>query len=342
MKNAPHISVCIPLYDTEPLLAQCLRSVFLQAFDSFDVIVLSDASRGKDEKGRNGKKITKQVFKECKKIRKETGLAEISVRFIEHRQNMGLVEVRRSLLFYAQGKYISYIDSDDVMVPGALKALYEVAENQDADIVQGRSTAGSFNADGQFIPSPRNLYSNITIGSVCDYEIIRKKLHAEIAGVLWAKLYKRALLEKAFESIPHIECNMAEDFLISFFVTFYAKKYVGIENQVYQYRVQSGMSSRRKIDSEKKIRMVCSTASVFSVIAESKELKALEENEVNYVRRFSTHYLKGNIKQLNDNVIPELKTKAHELLCEYWGESFVNRVEEKLNKLKKPAEFYGK
>lgn len=332
MKNAPLISVCIPLYDTESLLAQCLYSVFLQDFNSFEVIVLSDASRGKDEKGRNGKKITKQVFNECKKIRKENDLAEISVRFIEHRQNMGLVEVRRSLMFYAQGKYISYIDSDDVMVPGALKALYEVAENQNADIVQGRSTAGSFTTDGQFIPSPKNLYSNITIDSVCDYEIIRKKLHAEIAGVLWAKLYKRNLLEKAFESIPHIECNMAEDFLISFFVTFYAKKYVGIENQVYQYRVQSGMSSRRKIDSEKKIRMVCSTASVFSVIAESKELKALEENEVNYVRRFSTHYLKDNIKQLNDNVIPELKTKAHELLCEYWGESFVKRVEEKLNK----------
>ena len=64
--------------------------------------------------------------------------------------------------------------------------------------------------------------------------------------------------EKAFESIPHIECNMAEDFLISFFTTFYAEKYVGIENLVYQYRAQSGMSSKRKIDSLKKIRMVCS------------------------------------------------------------------------------------
>ena len=338
MKIVPLISVCIPLYDTEPLLAQCLRSVFLQKFDSFEVIVLSDASRGKDEKGRNGKKITKQVFKECKKIRKETGLAEISVRFIEHRQNMGLVEVRRSLLFYAQGKYISYIDSDDVMVSGALKALYEAAENQNADIVQGRSTAGSFNAEGQFIPASKNLYSNITIGSVCDYEIIRKMIHSEIAGILWAKLYKRALLEKAFVSIPHIECNMSEDFLIAFFVTFYAKKYVGIENQVYQYRVQSGMSSRRKIDSIKKIRMVCSTASVFSVIAESKELKSLEVNEVKYVRGFSIHYLKSNIKQLNDNVIPELKTKAHEILCEYWGESFVNRIEESMKNTKSVEE----
>ena len=329
----PSISVCIPLYGTEPLLAQCLRSVFLQNFDSFEVIVVSDASRGKDEKGRSGKKITKQVYKECRKIRKEKSFADITVRFIEHRENMGLVEVRRSLMFYARGKFISYIDSDDVMVQGSLKALFDAAENQNADIVQGRSTAGQFDADGNFIPADKNIYSNITIGTVCDSDIIKKwLLDGEIAGVLWAKFYKRSLLETAFESIPHIECNMAEDFLISFFTTFYAKKYVGIDNQVYQYRAQSGMSSKRKIDSIKKIRMVCSTASVFATIAESKELKALDENEVNCIRRYSTYYLKDNIKQLQDNVIPELQTTAHALLCDYWGESFVNRVEESLAK----------
>ncbi len=331
MKTIPHISVCIPLYGTEPLLAQCLRSVFLQDFDSFEVIVLSDASRGKDEKGRNGRKITKHVLKECKKIRKEIGLAKISVRFIEHRENMGLVEVRRSLIFYAQGKYISYIDSDDVMVQEALKTLYETAENQRADIVQGRSTAGRFDADGHFIPADKNIYSNITIGSVCGHDIQKNWLtNGSIAGVLWAKLYKRALLEKAFESIPHIECNMAEDFLISFFTTFYAEKYVGIENLVYQYRAQSGMSSKKKIDSLKKIRMVCSTASVFAVISQSEELKTLDENEVNCVRRYSSYYLKDNIKQLQDNVIPELKNTAREILCEYWGESFVNRIEKNM------------
>ena len=258
------------MYGTEPLLAQCLRSVFLQNFDSFEVIVLSDASRGKDEKGRCGKKITKLVYKECRKIRKENGLADIPVRFIEHRENMGLVEVRRSLLFYAQGKYISYVDSDDVMEEGALKAFFAAAETHDADIVQGRSTAGVFKPDGSFVPSQKNIYSNITIGSVCGYDIIKTFLNGGVlSGVLWAKLIKKSLLEKVFEQIPHIECNMTEDFLLFFFISYYAEKYVGIDNPVYRYRVQSGMSSARKIDSIKKIRMVCSTASVFTVIFES-------------------------------------------------------------------------
>ena len=38
------------------------------------------------------------------------------------------------------------------------------------------------------------------------------------------------------------------------------------------------------------------------------------------------------IKQLQDNGIPEHKNTAHEILCEYWGESFVNRVEASMKK----------
>ncbi|EID86259.1 hypothetical protein MSI_02150 [Treponema sp. JC4] len=56
--------------------------------------MLSDASRGKDENGPNGRKITKLTYNECRKIRKTRGLPDINVRFIEHRENMGLVEVR--------------------------------------------------------------------------------------------------------------------------------------------------------------------------------------------------------------------------------------------------------
>ena len=36
VKEPPFISVCLPVYGTEPLLAQCLRSVFLQDFDSLE------------------------------------------------------------------------------------------------------------------------------------------------------------------------------------------------------------------------------------------------------------------------------------------------------------------
>ena len=44
--KTPDISVCIPVYETEEYLEQCLRSVILQDFDSFEIVIVSDASRG--------------------------------------------------------------------------------------------------------------------------------------------------------------------------------------------------------------------------------------------------------------------------------------------------------
>ena len=49
--SAPLISVCIPVYNTEAYLAQCLRSVIAQDFAEFEIVVVNDASCGTDERG---------------------------------------------------------------------------------------------------------------------------------------------------------------------------------------------------------------------------------------------------------------------------------------------------
>ena len=65
--SSPLISVCLPVYETEPYLEACLRSVITQDFDSFEILVLNDASFGRDERGRSAKKIVRAMEKECKK-----------------------------------------------------------------------------------------------------------------------------------------------------------------------------------------------------------------------------------------------------------------------------------
>ena len=121
---APLISVCVPVYDTEPYLERCLRSAAEQDFDSFEIVVVSDASRGKDARGRNAKKIVKQAQKECDRLRKQKRLPRVAFKFVEHSENRGLIEVRRSLCHEASGLYITQLDSDDELESGALSALW--------------------------------------------------------------------------------------------------------------------------------------------------------------------------------------------------------------------------
>ena len=329
----PLITVCIPVYETERFLLQCLESVYKQDFYSFEILIVSDASEGRDQKGRKAKRIVQLAQKECDRFRKANNLSPVKLRFIEHAENRGLIEVRRTLASQARGLYTTQVDSDDVMEAGALAALYNAAVQTGADIVHGTSTAGVFDQEGNFNPTKENRYGKIFYGTILGRDIFHRWLiGGEFTANTWGKLIKREIFLKAYEHIPYTECNMADDVLLFFFIAQYLKKYVGIENKVYRYRVNTGMSSGRKIDTIKKWKMICTTASVFTVISQWIEnnkdtINALQADEVEKVRGMTRYYLLNNLKQMNEVVVPELKDEARALLCEYWGESFVERME---------------
>ncbi|MBR5401065.1 MAG: glycosyltransferase family 2 protein [Treponema sp.] len=326
------ISVCIPVYNTEPFLLQCLRSVITQEYAELEIVIVSDASRGKDEQGRTAKKIVHLAQKECNAFRKSKNLPKLKIKFVEHHENRGILEVRRTLCYEAHGEYICFVDSDDEMEQGALCGFFD--RNRDpADIIQGKTSSGTFDDNGSFIPSQKNRFASITIGQLTGHQIFHEWVtNGNISGMLWGKLIKRELLVKAFDNIPYSECNFAEDYLISFFITQFARYYTGIDNNVYRYRITSGVSSTRKIDTLHKWEMICSTASVFTVISQwlkqNQSQTQITNEEVDYIRRRTTIYLANNLTQMNQTVIPELQTAARQLLCEYWGEHFVQSVEE--------------
>ena len=328
------ISVCIPVYETEPFLAQCLHSVMIQDFESFEVVVVSDASRGRDQKGRSAKKIIRLAQKEGNILRREMGLSPISLRFIEHKENRGLIEVRRSLAYEARGLYITQLDSDDQLEPGALSALY-TESLAGFDIIHGTSTAGIFGPDGSFIPAKENRYGKIFYGEIKGREVFRRWfMDGAFTANTWGKLIKKELWTRAFENIPYTECNMADDVLLFFYISQYAKSYKGIEAKVYRYGVNSGMSSGRKIESMHRWKMICTTASVFTVLSQwcKEHEKDILADEVNHLRLMTRYYLENNIKQMKETVIPELQVQARQLLCDYWGRHFVERVEGEFKK----------
>ena len=330
----PLISVCIPVYNTEPYLLQCLRSVIMQGFSDFEIIIVSDSSPSKDAQGRSAKKIVRLAQKECNAFRKHNKLPKLKIHFVEHRENRGILEVRRTLCYEAHGEYICFVDSDDELEQGALKAL---SLQSGVDIIQGKSTSGTFDDNGNFTPSEKNRFDKITIGELKDHQIFHEWVTGgNITGVLWGKLIRRQLLVKAFENIPYSECNFAEDYLISFFITQTAKLYIGIDQKVYRYRITSGVSSSRKIDTLHKWEMVCSTASVFTVISQWLKLNQpksqITPEEVNYIRLKTSVYLANNLRQMKETVIPELQPAARQMLCDYWGEHFVQTVEQAIQK----------
>ena len=328
------ISVCIPVFNAECTLRRCLESVAVQSYTNWELIIVNDGSLGTDENGYDCYKIVKQFKKEFKSFRKK-------IIYLEHRTNLGLLEARRSLVLSSHGEYITMLDADDALLPDALMQFFNAAQKSNADIIHGgteiisnsQSYTDSTNQDliKKRVMQMTQKTNNIYVGELFYKDIFEGYLiQNNHIGFLWGKLIKKALYEKALSYIPFSKCVFAEDFLQYFFISFEAKKYYGIKEKVYSYSVDTGISSFNKITNLNKWEQICSTATVFSIIF--SVIKEFPENtfsmdEMEAVRASSRSYLANNINQLRAEVIPELQPAARQMLCDYWGENFVETME---------------
>ena len=109
------VSVVVPVYNVADYLAQCLDSILAQDFPSFEVIVVDDGSTDA-----------------CPTILSTYG-GDPRVRIVRQ-DNAGLSSARNTGLGYVAGRYVCFIDSDDMIQPDFLATLHQRCENDGTDI----------------------------------------------------------------------------------------------------------------------------------------------------------------------------------------------------------------
>jgi len=333
--NTVLISICIPVYNTEPVLQRCLDSVAGQTFGDFEIVILNDCSPGQDNEGNDCKKIVKAFNKQLKKNHRKN-----HVEYLEHDTNKGIVVTRKDLVYAAHGEYIFMLDSDDYLPSDALQMLAEQiqGQNEAPDIIQGNAQTFELDQEGQ--PHfPGKIRGTISYEKINGHDIFTAAfMEHKISCFLWAKLIRREVFLDALEFIPDVYCILAEDFLISFFIMRLAKSYLGIDKYVYNYCVSTGISSKVIITSLDRWEQCCSVASVFTTIfsweQEQTELTGtspLSNEEIKAITGFAVGYLKNNLAQLKHAVHPDIREQAHKILEDFWGESFVKRIENEVD-----------
>ena len=117
-KSMIKVSVIIPVYDVEPWLPACLDSVLGQTLRDIEVICIDDHSP-------DG----------CPAILDDYAARDDRLRVFHlpenHRQGYG----RNLGLREARGKYVYFLDSDDLILPETLEELYDLAEKESLDAV---------------------------------------------------------------------------------------------------------------------------------------------------------------------------------------------------------------
>lgn len=115
MKN-PEITVAIAAYNAEKYIAACIESVLSQTFSDFELIVADD---GSDDK----------TLEVCRARAEKDG----RIRIISLRHG-GVAAARNALVAAANGEYLAFIDSDDVVHPQYLEILYFAVSAAKADM----------------------------------------------------------------------------------------------------------------------------------------------------------------------------------------------------------------
>ena len=111
------ISVVIPVYNKEAYIRQCLSSALSQDVDDYEVIAVNDGST--DASGS----ICDQMASEHPRLR------------VLHTENGGVTAARRKGVEAARGRYVMFCDSDDALLPHALRYTLEAMLANDADEV---------------------------------------------------------------------------------------------------------------------------------------------------------------------------------------------------------------
>lgn len=192
------LQIIVPAYNVEKYIKECLDSVLSQDTSfSYIVKVINDGST-------DGTPKILGFYQKNNRIE------------IIHQKNKGFSGARNTGLKEINARYLMFLDSDDRLAPGAIEALMTMAQETDADIVEGASL------------------------KFCGAVVTKRYTHSDekqvsannLYGFAWGKVYKADL----FAHIQFPEGYWFEDTLCALILHPLAKKISTTSHCVYCYR----------------------------------------------------------------------------------------------------------
>lgn len=220
--HSPMVSIVIPVYNLEALLAPCLSSVREQTFRDFEALVVDDGSTDGS----------------LAEIRRLTAGDDRFV--VISKQNQGVARARETALAQARGEYLCFLDGDDWWEPDMLeRMLAAITENGGYEIVCGNYT--------RVCASYRTVVRERRSADLEGLGFLREVLTFGMAPSLWGKLYRRKLFDG---SLHHYPIRRGEDTLINIQIGCRSPRVRFIDYAGYNYlqRPGSEIHSRLSFD----------------------------------------------------------------------------------------------
>ena len=228
----PKVSIIIPAYNAEKVLARCIDSVLAQTFTDFELLVMDDGSK-------DGTAALCDAY----------AAKDARVRVV-HKENSGVSDTRNQAINLATGEYLQFLDADDWITPEATALFVHAAEEYSADLVISdfyrvvdgwTARKGSIDEEGVL---SREEFAACMAKSPADYYY----------GVIWNKFFRRDLVEK-YKLRMDEKLRWCEDFIFNLEYILHTERIFVLRAPTYYYVKTEGSLVQQGLEIGKIVNM---------------------------------------------------------------------------------------
>lgn len=218
MQTKPLVTVITPTYNAERFIGQTIESVLMQSYENWEMIICDDCST-------DG---TVTIVEEY--MKKDSRL-----KLIKLKENSGAAVTRNTAINEAKGRFIAFLDSDDMWLPQKLEKQVEFMLKKDI--------AFSFTAYEVINDDGSSTSKVVSVPKEVDYHYLLKNT---IIGCLTVMLDREKL---GIIQMPTYRTR--QDFALWLSILKKGYKAYGLKECLAKYRKTAGSISRNKVKAAK-------------------------------------------------------------------------------------------
>ncbi|CCG85460.1 glycosyltransferase [Erwinia piriflorinigrans] len=213
---SPLLSIIVPFFNNEAFVIPCLESLFSQIDKDIEVILINDGSTD-----NSAHRVSQYIAR----------YPDVQVHYISQ-QNSGIARTRNVGIQQASGRYITFLDADDILSPHYVEILKPV-------LLSGQYDLLDFDYQ-RFTHALPEIHQEEAV-RINEYDVKKKgvsclePLFTRSMWHLWNRVYQRELLDgERFEP-----GRRYEDVIFTPFIYFKSERIAHLDHTLYFYRDNS-------------------------------------------------------------------------------------------------------
>jgi glycosyltransferase involved in cell wall biosynthesis len=289
------VSIIVPVYNSSQYLRRCIESLINQNLDSYEIILVNDAST--DD--------SLEIMKEFKSKNKKL------IKIIDLDKNIKQGGARNRGIEISNGEYIGFVDSDDWVNKNMFNKLYNKAKETNSDIVDCDYYIANSSDE---IVEIKQSNSKEQIGELSTQ---KKKNLIINSGRMWTKIFKR----KLFENIKFSESVFYEDNEIMPSLMVACSKLEKVDKPLYYYFIDNQESTTSKKNDYRHFdRLITSKNIIKNFKKENNYYKYEEEIKFRFIELYYLNTINICLNQFDPpeiNYLYEIRDYIHNEMPEY-------------------------